>query len=122
MQRTCRQCAARYAGQSGTGRCLGHLDGMRLLDARCGLDGKRFSRPAYEPGHRLVLPRSGAYLLQLNGQETLVDSGAALLLRPGDELRVAHPLGCGDTFTAVELDPALADRWSRPAFRFPSTT
>jgi AraC-like DNA-binding protein len=66
-----------------------------------------------------VLPRSGAYLLQVNGQEIFVDSGAAILTRPGDELRVAHPLGCGDTFTSVELDPELSDRWPRPAYRFP---
>jgi AraC-like DNA-binding protein len=119
VRRTCQQCEARYAGQPGTGRCLGHLDGMRLFEARCGLDGKRFSRPSYEPIHRLVLPRSGAYLLQVNGQEIFVDSSAAILVRPGDELRVAHPLGCGDTFTAVELDPELSDRWPRPACRFP---
>ena len=119
MRRTCQQCPARYAGRPGTGRCLGHLDGMRLFEARCGLDGRRFSRPAYEPFHRLVLPRSGAYLLQLNGQETLVDSGGAILVRAGDELRVAHPLGGGDTFTAVQLEPALADRWPRRAYRFP---
>jgi AraC-like DNA-binding protein len=92
---------------------------MRLLDARCGLDGRRFSRPAYESAHRLVLPRYGAYLLQLNGQEIFVDSGAAILTRPGDELSVAHPLGGGDTFTAVELSPELAERWPRPAYRLP---
>jgi hypothetical protein len=43
-----------------------------------------------------VLPRSGAYLLQVNGAEIFVDSGAAILTRPGDELLVAHPLGCED--------------------------
>ncbi len=119
MRWTCQQCKARYAGQPGTGRCLGHVDGMRLFEARCGLDGTRFGRPSSESVHRLVLPRSGAYLLQVNGQEVFVDSGAAILTRPGDELRVAHPLGRGDTFTAVELDPELADRWQRPAYRFP---
>jgi AraC-like DNA-binding protein len=119
MRRTCQQCRARYAGQPGTGRCLGHLDGMRLLEARCGVDGKRFGRPSHESVHRLVLPRSGAYLLQVNGQETFVDNGAAILTRPGDELRVAHPLGCGDTFTAVELDAELAQRWPRSAYRLP---
>jgi AraC-like DNA-binding protein len=92
---------------------------MRLFEARCGVDGKRFGRLAYESVHRLVLPRSGAYLLQVNGQEVFVDSGAAILTRPGDELRVAHPLGCGDTFTAIELDPEVSDRWPAPAYSFP---
>jgi AraC-like DNA-binding protein len=119
MRRTCQVCASRYGGQPGSGRCLGRLDGMHLVEARCGVDGKRFGRVAYESAYQLVLPRSGAYLLQVNGEEILVDSGAAILTRPGDELRVAHPLGCGDTFTAVDLDPALAERWPRTAYRFP---
>jgi AraC-like DNA-binding protein len=118
MGRRCRQCDARYAGQPGSGGCLGHLDGMRLFEARCGLDGTRFGPVAYESVNRLVLPRSGAYLLRVNGQEVFVDSGTAVLTRRGDELRVAHPLGGGDTFTAVELDAEVCDRMPRLAYRF----
>ncbi|MEU4420835.1 helix-turn-helix transcriptional regulator [Actinoplanes sp. NPDC024001] len=118
MGRACQQCRARYAGQPGSGRCLGHLDGVRLFEARCGVDGRRFSPPGYETGHRLVLPRSGAYLLRVNGEELFIDGSVATLTRPGDEMRVAHPLGCGDTFTAVELDPEVADRWPRGVWQF----
>ncbi|MEV6304211.1 helix-turn-helix transcriptional regulator [Actinoplanes sp. NPDC051861] len=119
MRRGCRLCVARYAGQPGTGGCLGHLDGMRLFEARCGLDGARYGPVGYATGHRLVLPRSGAYLMRINGREVFVDSGAALLIRAGDEMRVAHPLGGGDTFTDVILDAEIADRWPRSAYRFP---
>ncbi|GIE30417.1 AraC family transcriptional regulator [Actinoplanes italicus] len=118
MGRRCQQCDARYAGQPGSGGCLGHLDGMRLFEARCGLDGTRFSPPVYETVNRLVLPRSGAYLMLVNGQEVFVDSGTAVLTRRGDELRVAHPLGGGDTFTAVELDAEVCERLPRRAYRF----
>jgi AraC-like DNA-binding protein len=123
MGRRCRQCDARYAGQPGSGGCLGHLDGMRLFEARCGLDGTRFSPPAYESANRLVLPRSGAYLMRVNGQEVFVDCATAVLTRRGDELRVAHPLGGGDTFTAVELDPEVCDRLPRTyGFRIDDAT
>ena len=103
-------CGVRYAGQPGTGRCLGHFDGIDLIEAWCGLDGKRFTRPAYGSVHRLLLPRSGAFLLRVNRQEIFVDSASAVLTRPGDELSVAHPLGCGEAFTAMELRPDLMAR------------
>ncbi|GIE76614.1 AraC family transcriptional regulator [Actinoplanes philippinensis] len=124
MGRSCRQCVARYAGSPGTGGCLGHVDGMRLFDARCGVRGVTYGPPAHETAHRLVLPRSGAYLVRINGREVFVDSATAILTRPGDELRVAHPLGCGDTFTAVHLDDGDGDRWPRAAchFRIDDTT
>lgn len=118
MLRGCRECLVRYSSQPGTGRCLGHIDGLRLFEARCGLDGTGFTRPAVERQHRLVLPRSGAYLLRVNGRQSFVDTGAAVITRPGDELSVAHPLGCGDTFTAVELEPEL-DRWPASVHRLP---
>jgi AraC-like DNA-binding protein len=114
----CRECDLRYVGRPGSGGCLGHVDGVRMFEARCGVEGARYGPVAAETLNRLVLPRSGAYLLQVNGEEVFVDSGVAVLTRPGDELRVAHPLGCGDTFTALELEPALAERWPLSAHRF----
>lgn len=53
--------------------------------------------------------RRGAYLRRLNGVESFVDSTSVTLLRPGDEMQVAHPLGCGDLFTIVELSAGLVD-------------
>jgi AraC-like DNA-binding protein len=111
MGRICAKHAARYASQPGSGCCLAHLAGMDLFDARCGLDGKGYTKASYQPAHMMLLPRSGAYLVKVNGHESFMDSTSVLVMRPGDELRVAHPLGCGDTFTAIELSPELADEW-----------
>lgn len=113
MGRICAKHAARYASQRGSGRCLAHVPGMDLFDARCMLDGKGYTAPSHQSAYQIVLPRSGAYLTKVNGRESFMDSTGAVFLHPGDEFAVAHPLGCGDTFTALDLSAELADQ--RPA-------
>lgn len=119
----CGKCSARYAGLPGSGRCLVHAAGLDVFEGRCGLDRTGFTRPSYESAHRLTLIRSGAFLVRVNGQESFVDCRAAVFTHPGDELRLAHPLGCGDTFTSVEFAPqVLAGRegeWGLSAQRLP---
>jgi AraC-like DNA-binding protein len=98
----CGKCSARYAGLPGSGRCLAHAAGLDVFEGRCGLDRTGFTPPSYESTHRL---------------------SAAVFTHPGDELRLAHPLGCGDTFTSVEFAPQmLAARdgeWGLSAHRLP---
>jgi AraC-like DNA-binding protein len=84
---------------------------MDLFDARCGLDGKGYTKPSYQSAHLMVFPRSGAYLTKVNDRESFMDTTSVLVMHPGDELRVAHPLGCGDTFTSLELSDELAAEW-----------
>jgi len=115
----CTTCRARWGGQPGRGRCLGHTGEFDLFEAMCGLDGKRFTPTMSRPKHLLALPRSGAYVMRTNGVPSIVDATVAVLTGPADELSSAHPFGAGDTFTAVEIEPvAVAQRegeWTRAA-------
>ncbi|MCP2328923.1 AraC-like DNA-binding protein [Hamadaea flava] len=88
----------------GEGHCLGVLPGLRLFDMTCHLSGRHYGGTAYLPAYQVILGRSGGYLRQVNGVETFADATSCLVARPGDELRVAHPIGGGDTFTAVQWD------------------
>jgi AraC-like DNA-binding protein len=123
MGRLCAKCFARYAGQPGSGRCLVHAAGLDVFEGRCDLDKRGFTAPSSEFTHRLTLNRSGAFLMRVNGQESFVDGASAVFTHPGDELRFAHPVGCGDTFTAVEFAPwVLAERegeWGMSVHQLP---
>jgi AraC-like DNA-binding protein len=113
MGRICAKCMATYGGKPGSGGCLAHVGGLDLFEARCGVDRRSYSGPAFGATYRIVLVRSGAFLATVDGRESFVDSTVGLLTYPGDELRVAHPLGSGDTFTAIEMDRRLASQWPR---------
>lgn len=88
----------------GDGYFLGHLPGMHLFDIRCGIAQAGWTGVACVRAYQIVLVRSGGYLRWINGEESFVDTTSALVLRSGDEIRVAHPLGCGDTYTALQYD------------------
>lgn len=87
----------------GTWHDLACPDGMASYRVTCLEDSPGFVPAGAEAGGRVVLGGSGAYLRRVNGREVFADRTSALLLRPGDELSVAHPLGCGDTYTVVEI-------------------
>jgi AraC-like DNA-binding protein len=91
----------------GVYRRLDRADGYHLYDMRCLVDHPGWMGPKPESGYRVVLARSGAYLRRVNGRETFVDATSVLLIRPGDELSVAHPLGCGDVFTGLDVTAEL---------------
>jgi AraC-like DNA-binding protein len=94
----------RGASGPGDGRCLGVLPGFRLFDMTCHLTGRRYGATAYLPAYQVILGRTGGYLRRVNGVETFADATSCLVAQPGDEIRVAHPLGGGDTFTALQWD------------------
>ncbi|MBM0279545.1 helix-turn-helix domain-containing protein [Micromonospora tarensis] len=92
-------------------RVLGHPEGMLIYQVRCIVEHHGWTEPAAVDRHKVILGRSGAYRLRLNGRVELSDATSVLLTRPGDELAVAHPFGCGDSYTCLEIDPTvLADR------------
>ncbi|MEV0714736.1 helix-turn-helix transcriptional regulator [Asanoa sp. NPDC050611] len=96
----------------GTWHFLSRQCGLPSYVVRCLEDGRSFSASMVEETGRIILGRSGGYLRRVNGREAFADRTSALVIRPGDELRVAHPLGCGDTYTVVELAPGDVNRFT----------
>ncbi|TNH28384.1 helix-turn-helix transcriptional regulator [Micromonospora orduensis] len=98
-------------------RVLGHPDGMLIYQVHCIVEDHGWTETAAEDRHKIVLGRSGAYRRRLNGRVGLSDATSVLVTRPGDEMSVAHPFGCGDSYTCLEIDPAVlaerkdAERW-----------
>jgi AraC-like DNA-binding protein len=62
----------------------------------------------FTDGHELIFVRRGAFALSCNGKEILVTPNEALLLRPGIEYTVRHPVGGGDDCTVVAISRDLA--------------
>ncbi|MEU0547412.1 AraC family transcriptional regulator [Micromonospora sp. NPDC005979] len=98
-------------------RVLGHPDGMLIYQARCIVENHGWTETVTQDHHKIMLGRSGAYRRRLNGRVELSDATSVLLTRPGDDLAVAHPFGCGDSYTCLEIDPSVlaerpdAQRW-----------
>ncbi|SCG42141.1 helix-turn-helix domain-containing protein [Micromonospora inositola] len=92
-------------------RVLGHPDGMLIYQVQCIVEHHGWTEPAAEDRHKIILGRSGAYQRRLNGRTGVSDATSVLITRPGDEVAVAHPYGCGDSYTCLEIDQAvLTDR------------
>jgi AraC-like DNA-binding protein len=93
----------RQRTSQGRWRGLGLPDNMTMYEVKCLLDGQEWIGPVPELGYRVYLQRSGAYLRRVNGQLSFIDANSVLLTRPGDELHLAHPFGCGDVYTCLEI-------------------
>ncbi|MEU6880606.1 AraC family transcriptional regulator [Streptomyces sp. NPDC046712] len=93
--------------------------GIIVQDILCCEDRTAFVGPGYADGHTVVLARSGGYLRRIAGEEFFVDPTGGYLTRPGDEHRVAHPVGPGDRSTEIRIGEQLfADRFDgRPGIR-----
>ncbi|MFB7512752.1 helix-turn-helix transcriptional regulator [Streptomyces sp. NPDC056144] len=89
--------------------------GITVQDILCCEDSTGFVGPGQADGFTVVLTRSGGYLRRIAGEEFFVDASGGYLTRPGDEQRVAHPIGPGDRSTEIRLDAGLfADRFDGP--------
>jgi AraC-like DNA-binding protein len=96
----------------GTWHFLACPDGVPSYQVTCNEDRRGFGPPMPEAHGRIILGLSGAYLRKVNGSEVFADRTSVLLLRPGDELRVAHPLGCGDRYTVIEVAACGLAHWT----------
>ncbi|MFB7592548.1 helix-turn-helix domain-containing protein [Streptomyces sp. NPDC056169] len=89
--------------------------GITVEDILCCEDSLGFVGPGHADGYTVVLARSGGYLRRNAGEEFFVDASGGYLTRPGDEHRVAHPIGPGDRSTEIRLGAELfADRFDGP--------
>ncbi|MFB7608719.1 helix-turn-helix domain-containing protein [Streptomyces gardneri] len=89
--------------------------GVTVQDILCCEDSSGFVGPGHADGYTVVLARSGGYLRRIAGEEFFVDASGGYLTRPGDEHRVAHPIGPGDRSTEIRIGAALfADRFDGP--------
>ncbi|MFD0151260.1 helix-turn-helix transcriptional regulator [Streptomyces sp. NPDC055721] len=89
--------------------------GITVQDILCCEDSSGFVGPGHADGYTVVLARSGGYLRRIAGEEFFVDASGGYLTRPGDEHRVAHPIGPGDRSTEIRLGAELfADRFDGP--------
>ncbi|MBC9712050.1 helix-turn-helix transcriptional regulator [Streptomyces sp. TRM66268-LWL] len=93
--------------RGGRGRRVLRLPGVHVVDTECCTDHKGFFGPGYKTGHGVVLSRSGAYRWRQQGEESWMDATAGYLVRPGDEVFTAHPLGTGDRSTEIALSPEV---------------
>ncbi|MEV6801487.1 AraC family transcriptional regulator [Micromonospora rifamycinica] len=92
-------------------RVLGHPAGILAYQARCIVEDHGWTEAVVEDRYKVMLGRSGVFRHRLNGRVGLSDATSVLITRPGDELAVAHPFGCGDSYTCLEVAPeVLADR------------
>jgi len=80
-----------------------YIDRHILVEGQCPTEHAHWSLAAPLVHSRIIFVRSGVYLRRVNGVESWADSTTMLVARAGDELEVAHPLGCGDMFTYVDL-------------------
>ncbi|HZM80902.1 MAG TPA: helix-turn-helix transcriptional regulator [Candidatus Limnocylindrales bacterium] len=83
--------------------------GPVLISGRCPVTRRGWVGGEPQQHHRVLLVRAGAFLRRLNGVEAFVDCTSVSVVRPGDDMQVAHPLGCGDLFTILELRESDAD-------------
>ncbi|MEU3690439.1 helix-turn-helix domain-containing protein [Streptomyces narbonensis] len=89
--------------------------GITVRDILCCEDSSGFVGPGHADAYTVVLARSGGYLRRIAGEEFFVDASGGYLTRPGDEHRVAHPIGPGDRSTEIRLGAELfADRFDGP--------
>jgi AraC-like DNA-binding protein len=80
-----------------------------LVEGRCPVEDPKWTAGPPMTKHRVMFVRHGAFLRRVNGVESFADNTSVLILRPGDELAVAHPLGCGDGVALIEPADELAD-------------
>ncbi|MFE9688811.1 helix-turn-helix domain-containing protein [Micromonospora sp. NPDC005806] len=91
-------------------RVLGHPDGMLIYQVRCIVENHGWTDTVTDDRYQVFLGRSGAYQRRVNGRGGVSDATSILLTRPGDEMAVAHPYGCGDSYTCLEVAPEVLER------------
>jgi len=91
----------------GNGRILGALPDLHVFEIHCDMTNSVWTPVSAISAHQVVLMRAGGFAHRCNGVETFVSTSTALVLRPGDEIQVAHPVGHGDAYLVLQYDRPL---------------
>lgn len=95
--------------------------GSRLVVGTCPIERPEWISGPPQWQYRVMFARSGAFLQRVNGVEAVVDSTSLSIVHPGDEMEVAHPYGCGDTFALAVLTEQEAESRRLPRGEFTLT-
>jgi AraC-like DNA-binding protein len=83
---------------------------LETVECCCGETG--WSPPESVAEYGIVFVRRGCFKRRLNGSASFVDPTVVYFERPDDEQQIAHPIGGGDSCTALSLSAAmLASMW-----------
>lgn len=87
---------------------LGSGPGFAVEEIRCApLARSGWSAPEAGSACMLVFVRVGLFRRRVGGAEAVLDPAVGYWQRPGEEQRIAHPLGDGDVCTAITLSEEL---------------
>jgi len=78
---------------------------VRSADVACSAPRSAAGAVERSDAFELILPRRGVFVLHASGGTAVADAATALVLRPGDEYRVSHPVDGGDRCTALAFAP-----------------
>jgi AraC family transcriptional regulator len=87
---------------------------VEIVDWRCSGQVEAFAAEEGNDAHEIVVPRRGAYVRRVAGEDVFVDPGTVAFSHPGEVHRVRHPIPGGDACSAFRLAPSLAAELMRP--------
>lgn len=95
---------AAWRGVDGPGdiQFLGRVPGIELFDVTCHMRNVRWAGGEPMRVYTVMLVSGGGFLHRVEGQESFVDTLSAVIVRPGDEFAVAHPIGFDDSSTVLQ--------------------
>ena len=110
-------------------RATTHLAGGELIRAfgvRCHAERSPFASTENARATEIVLPRRGIFVYEVQGDQVVADVATVIVIAPGDEYRVGHPVDGGDecvVLTAVPtvLEEVFATSRGRHGLRSPAT-
>ncbi|MEV6965924.1 AraC family transcriptional regulator [Hamadaea sp. NPDC051192] len=81
---------------------LGHLADVDLFDVVCRMRNVGFFGTQPVGVYTVILVSGGGFLHRVHREESFVDTMSAVVVRPGDQLTVAHPAGFDDRSTVLQ--------------------
>ena len=99
---------AKLFGMESHVTCLFRSSTVEIVDWRCSGRVEPFAAEEGNDMHEIVVPRRGAYVRRVAGEDVFVDPGTVAFSHPGEVHRVRHPIPGGDACSAFRLAPSVA--------------